>query len=358
MGIWYATRGALKASLEANETAASNRLIDQRLDASSRAVEGILKRRFYPERKTLRIDYPNYQYAFPWRLWLDGNELISIETMTSGGTTIAGADRLLRRSDDLEEPPYDSIEISQASHAVLTAGSTWQQSTVIVGLTGWNDTDVSLPHAVLSGAINASVTSIVLNPTGGTYLVDVGHIILIGTERLVLTERAMSAVSGQTLQTTVNDLQNTRTIAVNSGAAFAIGEIILIDAERMSIVDIAGNNLVVRRAFDGTTLASHTSGATIYAARTFTATRGRLGSTAAAHSNADPVYAHDFSALVPLVHELTVALAVTMLEQNSAGYTADMGTGASARDTPGVGLPSLIAAAREAYGRVSRISAI
>lgn len=358
MGIWYATRGAVKASLEANESAASNRLIDQRLDASSRAVEGILKRRFYPERKTLSFDWPNFQYAYPWRLWLDGNELISLETLVAGGATIVGADRFLRRADDMEEPPYDSIEIDQDSNAVFMPGNTFQKSIAVTGLFGWNDTDVSLSHAVLSGAINASVTSVVLNPTSGTYNVDVGSIILIGTERLVLVERAMSAVSGQTLQSTISDIQNIHTVGVNSGAVFAIGETILLDAERMRIDDIAGNNLIVTRAFDGTTLGSHTAGATVYALRTFTARRGALGSTAASHSNADPVYAHDFSTLVPLVHELTVAIAVMLLEQNAAGYTTEMGSGASSRETPGVGLLGLIDQAREAYGRVSRSDAI
>jgi hypothetical protein len=48
----------------------------------------------------------------------------------------------------------------------------------------------------------------------------------------------------------------------------------------MLIDDIAGNTLIVKRGWDGTVLAAHTTGATIYAPRTLTVTRGALGTTA------------------------------------------------------------------------------
>lgn len=354
MGIWYATRERVSESLEANDSVASSRLIDRRLEAASRAVESILKRRFYPERKTVYIDYPNFQYAYPWRLWLEGNEIISLETLVAGGETISGSDVFLRRGDDIDEPPYDSIELNQSSAAVFQSGQTDQRALAITGVFGDKDTDTSIPSALLGGNINGSVTTLVLNPATGVYNVGVGSIVLIGTERVVTTDRRMSD-SGINTAGTLDDLQSAELLAVGSGSAFAVGEIILVDAERMRINDIAGNNLIVDRAWDGTTLADHASGVDVYAARTFTVKRGALGSTAASHSTSDNTYAHEFPGLID---ELTVAIATVLLQQNAAGYTSEMGSGQSKTDTPGVGLPSLIAAAREAHGRVSRSDAI
>jgi hypothetical protein len=355
MGIWYATRERVSDSLEANDSVASSRQIDRRLEASSRAVESILKRRFYPERKTIYIDYPNFQYAYPWRLWLEGNEIISLETLTAGGISISPSNVMLRRGDDIDEPPYDSLELDQSSAAVFQSGQTDQRALAVTGLfSSDKDTDTSIPTALLGAGINASVTTLVLNPATGIYNVGVGSIVLIGTERVITTERRMSD-TGVNTAGTLDDLQNAELLATGDGAAFAPGEIILVDAERMRINDIAGNNLIVDRAWDGTTLADHASGVDIYSARTFTVKRGALGTTAAAHSLNDNTYSHE----VPgLVEELTVAIATVLLQQNAAAYTAEMGTGQGKTDTPGVGLPSLIAAAKEAYGRVSRSDAI
>ena len=62
--------------------------------------------------------------------------------------------------------------------------------------------------------------------------------------------------TGQTLQAPgLTDRANAETVPVTNGAAIAVGETILIDAERMLTVDIAGNNLIVKRGFDGSTLA-------------------------------------------------------------------------------------------------------
>jgi hypothetical protein len=354
MGIWSATRERVSDSLEANDSVASSRLIDRRLEAASRAVESILKRRFYPERKTIYIDYPNFQYAYPWRLWLEGNEIITLETLVAGGVSISGSDVFLRRGDDLDEPPYDSIELDQSSAAVFQSGQTDQRALAITGVFGDKDTDTSIPTALLGGGINASVTTLVLNPASGIYNVGVGSIVLIGSERVITTERRMSD-TGVNTAGTLDDLQSAELLATGDGTAFAPGETILVDAERMRINDIAGNNLIVDRAWDGTTLADHASGVDIYSARTFTVKRGALGTTAAAHSLNDNTYSHEFPGLV---EELTVAIATVLLQQNAAAYTAEMGTGQGKTDTPGVGLPSLIAAAKEAYGRVSRSDAI
>ena len=127
------------------------------------------------------------------------------------------------------------------------------------------------------------------------------------------------------------------------------------DGERMLIDDIAGTSLIVRRAWDGTALAAHTTGATIFALRQFTVTRGALGSTAASHSSSDPIYVHAFPGLI---NELCVAETVCALEQNAGAYARTVGTGASARDSVGAGLEDVRARAYAAYGRKARLGAV
>lgn len=354
MGIFYATREQVKSSLAIAYTPSQQPLIDQKIDAASRAVEGLLRRRFYPERKTVTFDFPNYQYTDTWRLFLSGNELISIETLSSGGTTIVADDRFLRRTDDIDEPPYNVLEIDLASSAAFHGGTTFQRNISVLGLYGWNDTDTSIPHGSVGANINSSVTSLVINPSGGIYPVGVGSIVLIGTERLITTARSMSD-TGQNLQSNMDDNQSDTIVDVTDGTVFAVGEVILLGAERMLIIDIAGNNLIVDRAFDGTVLQAHTSPVDIYAARTFTVRRGALGSTAASHTALDSVYAHEFPGLV---NELCIAEATVLLEQNSAGYARVVGSGANARESAGQGLADIRALAVQAYGRKARLGAV
>lgn len=356
MGITYAKRGQITDSLEANTSVRSNRLIDRRSLSASRFVEGLCKRRFYPARIVIKDDYPNYSYADTWRYWLEGNELVSVESVVSGGVTLDPADYFLSREDGLQEPPYDSLQLRLGSGASFSAGDSFQQALVITGKGGWNDTSTALAGGSLGGNINDSATSLVINPSSGRFTVDAGSLILIGSEYMSITgERMMSAVSGQTLGSNVDDAKSETTIPVTSGAAFAVDEVINIGAELMRINVIAGNNLIVERAYWGTVLEAHTSGAQIYASRTFQVERGAIGSTAASHTAADAVYDHEFP---EGINELTIAEAVVMLEQNSAGYAAEMGSGATGRETPRTGLDDLRQSVREAYGRVSRLGAI
>lgn len=343
MGIWYTTREAVALTLEGADTYKSASLIDRKIEAASRAAETLLHRRFYPALTTLKYDWPNYQHVAPWQLWFDDNGIISIGSMSAGGTTIAAPDRLLRRGDGLTEPPYSYMEIDQSSSAALSSGDTWQEAINILALTGWNDTDTSVPHAVLSGGINTSVLTAVFNPSSGPYSeLGVGSLCLIGTERVQVIGRAFSTVAGNTLGANLNDHQSDTAVSVTDGTDFAEGEIILIDSERMRVNDIAGNTLIVDRAFDGTVLDAHTSGATVYARRTFTFRRGVLGSTAASHSDGASVYVHAYPEPLPeYVNALTCQMMNVDLRDGMAEYVS-----------------GLAEQAMYTLGRVSRLGAI
>src|SRR3546814_9940491 len=74
---------------------------------------------------------------------------------------------------------------------------------------------------------------------------------------LVIQKQALDTT--QNLASAMNALKNDQVVDVTDGTLFFVGELILIDSERMRIVDITGNNLTVVRAYDGSRSEEHTS---------------------------------------------------------------------------------------------------
>lgn len=354
MSAWYTTLEKVKASLEVNHTSRADRLIFPKIRAASLSVEGQTHRRFYPELRTFRYDYPNYQYTPSWQIWLGENELISSEGLIvrSGSVTLDNADILLRRSDGKDEPPYTFLQLDLDSDAAFGHGATWQQDISITGLTGYQDK--SEVGGELAAGINASVTTVDINPVSGYMSVETGSLLKVGTERMITTNRR-SIDTTIDLTANVTDHASVSSIPVTSGSAFAVNEVILINSERMQITDIANNNLIVERMFDGTVLGSHTSGDAVFALRRFTVERGVLGTTAAAHNSGDDVSVFLYPGLV---EELATAEAIVMLEQATGAYAASRGANGDTRSQSGKGLPDIRDQCITAHGRVSRISAI
>lgn len=346
MGVWYVTREEVKSALDFKYSARSDALIDRAIESASRAVEGLTHRRFYPETDTRYFPWPNYQHASPWRLWLDSNEVISVSALTSGGTTIAASDFFLEPVNS--GPPFNRIEIDLSSNAAFIAGATHQRAVAVTGVFGYSNDESNIGGLVAS--INNSQTTLVLPNTA---LAGVGSVIRIGTERMIVTERRMRD-SGQNLQTPLTAQQNNVTVAVQDGTTWYNGEIILLDSERMRVVDIVANNLTVIRGWDGTVLAAHT-GSDIYGLGTYVVTRGALGTTAATHTLGDNVYRWD----VPgLVKEAALAESVNFMEQASSAYARVSGSGESTSEYKGRGVDAVRMQVRETYGRKSRIRGI
>lgn len=350
MGIAYATRETVKAALDSVETARDNARVDRAIGFGSRNVEGLLHRRFYPELTTRYRDWPNRDYAEPQRIYLDfPYELISLTTLVSGGTTIAPANYTLRRADGLEEPPYTVLEVSLAGSASFSAGSTYQRSVALTGLFGYKlDTD---PAGSLAAAI-VSTTATTATVSDSASL-GVGSLITIDTERLIVTGKASAVVS--TITADMASLNSATAAAVGNGALYVIGETITIGTERMTIEDITGNTFVVKRGVDGSVLAAHTNGDTVYAQRTLTVKRGVLGTTAATHLNAAPIVVQVYPE--PVV-SLTVAYALNQLLQEGSGFARVVGTTDAQKEWSGRGIRELEQDAIAACGRKGRTGAV
>lgn len=346
--VWYATREDVKAALDYKETARNNGQVDRAVEAASRAVEGYLHRRFYPYTGTRYFDYPNDNSRSPsWRLWLGQNEAISITSLTSGGTSVSSQDYNLEPGD--YGPPFDRVEINRSSSASFRAGDTPQRSIGITGVFGYDDTSTAV--GTLSGLINDSVTTLTLS-NGAS--IGVGSILKIESERLLVTERQW-VDSGEVIETALNGQNNNVSLDVFDESLFTIGETVLIDSEKMLIVDITENTLLVKRAWDGSTLATHADNAEIHVSRVFTVTRGALGTTAASHNNGVSVRVQ----VIPgLIRELTIAEAINFLLQESSGYARISGSGENSQEYTGRGLNEIRKLARARYGRQIRARAV
>ncbi|WP_084965262.1 hypothetical protein [Thermoactinospora rubra] len=353
--VCYCTREDVQRALDVKETARTHRQIDRAIESASDAIDGgrganrgagILKRRFYPEVATKTFDWPNSQRARPWRLWLDQHELISISTLTAGGTTIPASDYFLYPGDG---PPYNRLEIDLDSSAAFSSGDTHQRAISIAGT--WNYGDDTAPAGTLAAAVSTT-TATTINVSDSS-AVGVGDLIKVDSERMLVTGKSM-LTTGQTLQVDLAASNTAVTVVVTNGSAFNVDEVILLDSERMLIVDIAGNSLTVRRAWDGSNLATH-SGSTIYALRTLTVTRSAYGTTAATHSNAAAVSRQVYP---PLVRDLAVGLALIELLGEQAGYARTAGSGENQREVTGRGLAQLRADAVAAFGRKARVRAV
>jgi hypothetical protein len=346
---WYCTRDAVKGALDSAETARNNYQVDRAISSGARTVEGLLHRRFYPWTGTRYFPWPNPGSRSPFRLWLDADELISLTTLVAGGITIPATDYFLEPANS--GPPFTSIEIDLGSSAAFSSGATWQRAIAATGVFGHSADEEQVGALTADLAANLSATATV---SWTTARIGVGDILRIDAERVIVTERTMVDTAqnlGNTLTASAGDV----TVQVSNGTAFTAEEVLLVGAERMLVVEVAGNNLTVKRAWDGSVLAAHSSGVDVFALTGVELDRAQLGTTLAAHSNGAAIYRH----LVPdLVRDLNVAEAINQLQQETSGYARVIGEGENAREGTGRSLFDLRRDAKAAYGRQARARAV
>lgn len=350
----YATREDVKQALDVKLTARMDAQVDQRIEAASDAIDGELHRVFYPTLTTVYVDWPNFQYTYPWKVYLDAAELadvtVNVPVVTSGGNVIPNAD--IFWGHPRYAPPYTWFELNRATSATFGQGNTPQRDVAITGNVGYW---IKTASAGTLAAAMTDTTSTTLTAANGAGA-GVGDYLVIDSERLLLTDKAMVS-TGQTQQgsgvstASVADV----TLGVTDGTKYFVGETLLLNSERMYVVDIAGNSLTVERGWDGTVVATHT-GATIYGLRSWTVTRGALGATAATHSNGAAVS----RGVAPgLIRELCIAEAVSKMIRISAGFPipASRRGDAVSQTVPGTvasDLGDLWARATTAFGRTAR----
>ncbi len=352
--VAYTCREQVKRALDVRATAIADDRIDAHILAASEAIEGELHKRFYPWHGTVSIDWPNWTYSSSWRLWLDPREVISLSAVTSGGDTLDPADYFLTGPGPvaLAEPPYNVLAIDQSSSATFNAGTTWQRAVQLTGV--WNHGNDTTPAGALTASLTDSATTATVTNGSLTSGVRTLDLIKIDSEYMIVTERA-PVDTGQTLATALTATNNDQAVAVLDSTGFYAGEQITIDAETMLITRVLVGVLVVKRAWDGSTLAAHSLAAPIYADRALTLQRGAVGTTAAVHADDAPILRHRPP---DLVQALARAHSINSFLQEGSGYAMTTGSGDNEREATGKALASLWEQACKAYGIEARAGAV
>lgn len=332
---FYVSRETVKAALDLT-TSDDDVAVDNAIASACDSIETQLRHVFYPTYGTRYFDWPNNSGARYGSLWLDSDELVSVETLVSGGITIPAENYFLYPANTT---PYTRLSLNRAKNSSFSSGTTYQRSIAITGEFGY--CDVAVPAGALADSVDGTQTAVEV--TDGS-AVGVGDLIRIGTERALVTAKAPTD-SGQQLQADLEAYNSATSVAVEDGSAFHAGEQILIGAELMLITAIAGNTLIVSR--NQSQLEAHVLNDAVYVLRSLTIVRGATGTTAGSHSQSAVIYR-----LTPpsLIQSLCLAEAVTNYLQAGTGFARTTGTDNGVAS--GAGLADLWAKATAAYGRL------
>lgn len=375
----YASRDDVMRSIDFKSGVLSVARVDRALVTASENIEGHLHRVFYPWDDVRLFDWPNYQYAFPWRLWLTRHDLLCLTLAQSpgaaggaAGTTIPLNRVLLRPAVPQRGFPWTSIELDRSTNVAFNVGATPQNSIWLTGTFGFTGDADNL--TTITSSIGTGDTTITVADGSG---VGAGDVLILGYARpaapyplyrgtagavqpyageRVICQDKTAASTGLTQAsgcTTASMADDTLTWT-GSGNAPAAGEVLLLDSERMLVTEIIGSTATVSRAWDGTELAAHSS-ASIYAYRTLTVIRGELGTTAAAASSGTAVWRHRPP---QLIRDLAIAEACNQVLQEIAAYSRTEGAEGAAAASPGIGLAEKWDEATTRFGRKARIGAI
>lgn len=314
--IGYCTVEDVTSTVDIAPTATRWATVARHVLAASADIEGLLNRRFYPYTDVRYKDWPlNYQYAHPWRLWLDADEVWSLDRIVTGDTTLLPDRDFILRPENTG-PPYSSVELRVESSSWWAArGGTWQQTVALHGVFGGcGDTT---PAGVAIADVDDVATTVQL---GDGSLVGTLDTIRVDDEWMTVTRRRM-APTGVTLTADVAAAPSATVLTV-SGSTVVPDETLLLGGERVRVVDVSGATLVVRRAVDGTVLAAHPTGTPVLAVRALTVARGALGTSPAAHPAGTAV---SRLAVPEPVRSLAVAEATRTVQVDSQGWTTDRG---------------------------------
>ncbi len=323
----YVTREELKRSLDVKQSLYNDQQIDRQIIAGSDSIDQLCKRVFFPTDATYKFDWPNYQYTYPWKLYFrdhGGGDLAAQPTLVVTGTYLTVPIVIPIASCIFQPvnsgPPFTWMELRRDLSAFFGGNTTPQNDIGVTGSWGyWLNTQ---PGGLLTSGIDGVTTTLQMSAGAGVY-VGVGDTIIIDNERMLVTDIGYNSTG-----ITFNGLVSTppsasdNVLTVADGTQFSAQETISLDSEIVRVINIIGNNLILKRAWDGTVLATHTSG-TIYANRQATVVRGALGTTAAAHLANAPI---KVLAIPGLVKQTALAEAVIGLTQEPNAYAFDLET--------------------------------
>jgi hypothetical protein len=345
-----------------------NSRVDRAVASAADKIEGQLRRVFYPRDTTYRFDWPNYQYAAPWELFLDPWDLQVLTDLESPQGTVIPLNQAIpyplnrkpgwpARRIQLDRGTTASWGSASSPQAAIWAAGTWGFTVDMdgAGTLAANVASTTATSVTVSDGSQAGPGDVlILSPGTGAvpypqaqYAHTFGAIAPLTGERVIVTDVAAAAtgLTQNTGCTTASEGDNQLT--TTGAGTLNTGETLILDAERMLITQIISGTATVIRGWDGTLPATH-SGATVNALRAYTVLRGQLGTTAATYSLGAAISRHR----VPqLVRDLATAEALDQVMQETSGYARTVGGPDVAMPAPGQALVNLWAEAMTTYGR-------
>lgn len=344
----YCTREEVLRALDVQPTQIDYLRVDRAAENAREVIDALTHRRFFNTIETRLYDWPNYQYAYPWRIWFDSSELadttVNVPVVTSGGSTIPSNEIFWGPWN--YSPPFTYIELNRSTSAAFGVSSTPQQDVAITGTYGyWNKTfsGGTLAAAISSTTATTCSVSSSVNP-------GVGDVMIVDSESMLVMDRNWTDTTFAQSGSGCSTANNADNVLTTTGGTFYAGEVLLLDAEQVLILTVNASTLTVKRAFNGTVLTTHTA-AEVYAGRLLTLSRGFGGTTAATHLlNA----AINVAQIPAAVKTLAIAEAANAILQETSGYSHEVGESGATMGITGGQLDDLRDQVYQKYGRKSR----
>ncbi len=317
----YASVEKLRDAADYKPTSYDTARLRRILDAASRRIDLRLHRHFYPLTETVTYTRPTItrpSTSTSTGFYLE-RDLISLDTVTVDTVSQTVADIELRPVQ--YGPPYSWIGVTGST---IVIAADWGNSR------GFSTT----PAGALAEALDATETAVDVTDSSKDTGVGIGDLIIADSERMVVTGKAQLDIA-QNIQGNLTADTSDVTVAVEDGTTIFVGEVLLVNAEEMMIVAISANNATVKRAWNGSVLAAHTSGDDIFAPRTLTVERDAVGSTAATHLTAAALTRNLPAAAIT---DLCIAESINTYEQETAGYARTLGSGETVQEARGFSL--------------------
>lgn len=376
----YCSRDDVKGAIDIKTSVLSDAQIDRAIASGADDIDGAMHRIFYPIDAIRFWDWPNYQYAQPWRFWFEEQDCCALTQLQSpgnsggaGGVSIPLYQVLLRNANKKPGFPYTYMELDRSTVAAWGIAATPQHS--IWGTGTWGFTADADQVATLTATIGTGDTTIALSNGAGC---GAGDVLVIGYSRgaapyplylgtagavqpylgeRILVQDKTAVATGLTVSGTgcTSASSGDDQLSVTGTGALNKGEVVQLDGERMLIESITGGIATVQRSWDGTILATHTTGATVYAYRQLTVQRGVLGTTAASANSGTGVFRHRPP---QLIRDLNIAIGADQVLQELSGYSRTVGSEQATIRASGFALSDKWARAKRAFGRQQRVGAI
>lgn len=336
--IWYASLGEVKRAADIPSSAFYDARLIEAMDEGKDAVASLCQRSVEPTIQTVTFAWPQDMTQDARMLHLGRHQLISITAVIDGdGSTLDNADlRLIKEGSADDGPPYSAIMNANG----WTSNSLFPNVSIrVLGLYG-DKLDERLVTTTAS-----DLSSTVVDVTDSSRI-DVGSVIRIATERLVVTSKGWLN-SGSTAPVTLDAEEHSDRFTVTSGGAFHIGEAITIESEEMLITKIIGNQLIVTRATNGSGIAAHTAVTAVFVDRRLAVERAVLGTAAVDTPAGADVLLHQFPALLRQLHKAEV---LNIIQQDAAAYGSRSGSGQGEIPLAERALERLRERVKQAYG--------